>query len=604
MDTTTYEMSNLGDDLNDRLSIWNDSRGGVDTADQWAITSSLSESISSKGEPFPAYSTYYRNPANVRTDPADEERAKSLKVFGNSYSAVASNTFSTQQGTATPGDGVWLDPDDIKRAYEGNLEGTNGNTVELDTRTQDWKDEILLQMDLTGPDSGIGLDKGDNTELELRNTGRTNKLDTVFGDIYYQGEYNGNIDSRLEKPLCGDDESEYLLEEMGESVNSEQYDGRYACAPRPNKCVLMSQTPRIIDDGTYVNAGEIEEDSGRPKQDEEVCSFEGPHPQALWYDQDYGDLNGDGIQDTCRTNTLYLEQGVRWINSEDVSQYPHAFTGGIDDDGNKFTEQKSTNQYTAEPNQESWSGNEVPTSSGSLGINRSIVTKGFCGGDDESEYLITQRCNSDLCETDNSIQGVARDPNSCVLDQPSTPGVSGDKRDLYQQGDTVEVDTGDRTREMACYDGEWFDKWPVVFYRDEVNVEEGNSQLLSFRVINIRDAQTTYNLELSQSSSILDDITKFEDSSADTLSVDVPATSSRNYNIEIEGSQVLSESDLELQAESADGRISGFDTATVSVDQVDEPDVPTQETQGVPGIGAIQILLLILVSSIFYVRFD
>jgi hypothetical protein len=604
MDTDTYDTSSI--------SIWDNSDGSQDAADQWAITEDMSWSISSRGVPYPPYSTYYRNPSNQRSGPESESKNKTLKAFGNSYAAVAGSglvgTTDQNGNTIREGDGVWIDPDSLRDAWRSGGK-YQPEDFQWPSSSSVWYHEFEFNMDLTGPDSGIGFDMGGAAPINFKSS---NQKEVVRADIYFEGEPSGsqptaaNTVEELEPPMCGDDRKEFLLEELGESTKSALYDGAYACASRRDVCVDMSSSPRIVESGTYQQTDEPDENVGRLKNDEEFCGKQPSDNQNLWYDQDYGHLDDDGVQETCKENTLYGEQGVRWISSSYVNNHPNAVTGGIDDDWNAYLEGEhnrgdKSDKYTSSPDQSSWGAGESPVPTGSP--NKTIDTLGFCGGDDASEYLVTQRCETDLCSTDNSIKGVAGDPDKCVLDQAEVDGVSGDERDLYSEGDKVDVDTGSDVKTIACYDGRWYNKWPVVFFRDEAAVPLDSTDRLSFQVINIQNEELTFDLQLSTANDRLDSLSVFDKTGSDEMTVTVPSSSSSTYNVRVEGNrEVTPAKEIELQAESIDGGLEGYDTIDVSVENMSagEPGEVYSDSRDVPGIGGIQVLAMMMLASVFY----
>ena len=506
-----------------------------------------------------------------------------------------------------------------------------------------WKDLMNFELDLTGPDSGIGWDENDGAALDVEfRDGRK----SVFTDIYWQGTYDGSAPlDEHEQRMCGDDQREYLLEEMGESVNSEKFVGRYACVDDYDHCVYRGTTgQKVFDradkDGSQpVNTDEPGESEGRLKKDKEICAQRpgltstsmsrdyDPTPQ--WYDQDYANnISGTGsisvpYQNLCRENSLYGEIGVRWINKDYIQNNPQSVTGGIDDSWNPRLEQMSHPSLESKPEKDTYSGNilENGVSPVPTGDFNSRVAKptnmdyGFCGGDDEGEYLITQRCESGLCDTENSYIGVVDDPNKCLLEEdPSEEsGVNlvgdgknsnGQFREIYDEGEAVTVQ-GEDSGTMACFGGTWNDKWPVNFARDRVEVPLGGEDLISFQVINVVDEKKTFELDLSfggDQAQDMDSFTTFDETGTNQMTASVEASSSENFNIRVRGNKEVEDfQDVELQAESRDGGLQGYDNVEVRIvnTSMSTSEASTQ-TRDVPGITLIQFFWIMAVASALY----
>jgi hypothetical protein len=138
---------------------------------------------------------------------------------------------------------------------------------------------------------------------------------------------------------------------------------------------------------------------------------------------------------------------------------------GIDDSLNQYLDNHGVSKYDSNPDTYSGGGDETPVPTGvieGVNITNQTASKGFCAGDDESEYYRVQRCSTDLCETDTSIKGVAGDPDKCLLDQGEVSGVSGNERILYDEGDNVTVSFSSNSETMACFGGVWHDEWPIT----------------------------------------------------------------------------------------------------------------------------------------------
>jgi uncharacterized protein YkuJ len=428
------------------------------------------------------------------------------------------------------------------------------------------------------------------------------------------------VDDSLERPVCGDDQSEYLIEEMGESRNSVQGDGDYACTPDRSECFYNStdSEAKLYDQGQYAETEEPDEEVGRFKQDEEYCYRTSDVDFGTWWDQDYGDVNGDGTQETCRTNTLWGTEGVRWMDRNYVETHPEAVKGGIDDDWNTFLENEHdsgtmSGYYDSKPWKDSYSTGETPVPTGSNnrssrpGQERKIDTKGFCGGDDGAEYLLRQRCETNLCETDNDIVGVADDPDKCILEGDQVNAVESvvnNNRDIYSEGDLVELNGGSDV--MACFGGTWNNEWPVTFIRDQVDVPLGNEDRISFRVINVEGDASTFDLELSfpdtDAGNDIDALTNFEKSGSNEMTVTVAASSSQTFNLRVRGNrEVPNYQEVELTADSQDASLEGSDRVDVKItNTTGTSNASGVQTQDVPGMTWYQLVWLMMMASAFY----
>lgn len=622
------------DELNGEMGIWNNSDGSKDDADQWAITKTLDWSISNRGVPFPpgasVYSgdkdytiyhsevnpgdwastgTYYHRDwsGHLRTSIDSPKVPKRAKAFANSYAAVAKAGFGTDDkgDQVKEGDGVWINPDDI-RSEDYRIKG-------------DWQDKVVFNIDITGPDAGLGFHDTDASRgeiVEYNSGGRA-----VIADIFFEGDtgWNGGTiektNENLEPPMCGDDQSEFLLEERGESVNPAEKDGRYACASRRDACVHLDEEPRIIPIGDYKNAGEPDENVGRLKNDREVCEQRPSDSMAAWWDQDWGHIDNDGVQDTCRTNSLYGKLGIRWFDKEYVDTHPHAVTGGIDDDWNAFIENEDYDANHSKPNKNSWNKDESPVPTGSP--NKSIGTLGFCGGDDDGEYLVSQRCNSNLCETKRKVQGVASNPDSCVFDgdedvskyyaQSNSKSYDVSERGLYQPGDTVTLDPGEdgqELRTLTCFDNKWYRDFPIVFQEESVNVSLGAEERVPFQVINVRDSPRTFEVSLEPGSEIYT-YSSFDEKNGDRFETTIPAQSSKQFSVVIAGGDLRADSDLVVKADSVNTEMFGEDSVIVNVvnSTAANGTVLRQEPQSVPGAGPLQLLVLMaMASAVFFIQ--
>jgi hypothetical protein len=136
--------------------IWVNSDGSNDSADQYAITKYRDWSISNRGKPYPPWNTYYRDTDNKRNTIDDSTVLKTQKVFANSLAVVAQEDVYSDSGelVAQDGAGVWIDPDNIEWVKTGGkYEYTQGQ----------WDELLNFNMDITGPDSGLGYDNNETT---------------------------------------------------------------------------------------------------------------------------------------------------------------------------------------------------------------------------------------------------------------------------------------------------------------------------------------------------------------------------------------------------------------------------------------------------------
>ena len=595
-------------DFDSSDSYWVDSRGGEDYADQYGFVDERSDAISNRGnarnpntgDDYTPGSTYARTTSAERDNKGSESVEKTQKVFANSIVVE-----STSSGPFQTGEGYWLDPDDLK------TKNTDYNSH--------WWDLVRFNIDLTGPDSGLGWDDGSDPKVKDYDTKQSSSV--VRGGIYWEDEDSGG-NPYHEKPMCGDDQLEFFIEEMGESANPARADGRYACVDSKDKCVTFASENRIAETGEYRQAGEPDENFGRLKNDKEYCMKDKSNEQPKFWDQDYGDVDGDGNQETCNVNNLYSQEGVRWIDEDYVTSYPHAVTGGIDDDWNEYLEQLNSlgrqDRYISEPNQNSWNFNsESPVPSGAKAVgNDSIATLGFCGGDDEGEFLVTQECNSNLCETDRDVIGVAKNPDSCVIDEDTMSyDTNVDERTVFEPGTEIDVDLGSETRQMTCFNNNWFDEYPIIFNQQNVEVPFGESSSVRFHIINVREESTTFNVEmvdpLTDNPSAYQYST-FVERSGNSFETTVGAESSESFTINIEGvnraigdSSSPSDDELTVRASAVNSEMSGEDSTTVEVvdNNATNSSIGVTETESVPGIGAVQVMVLILISSaVFFLQ--
>ncbi len=591
------------------IEWWEDTETGVDSAVQYAYTEGMDWAIDSTGVPYPPWGAsdtgpYADNSGNhyredytgsTRSTPGDDVVQKYDKAFGNSLAVEAVTDIS---GTnINSGDGYWIDPDNIRYHWdEGHISGTNG--------AAEWKSLVSYQIDLTGPDSGLGWDyERDNyytSDRDPQNIDFQESGYIAYTDIAWKQE-NGGLADGLQPPMCGDDRYEFLLEERGESVNSEEYTGRYACADHTNYCVQRDESPALYEEETYENANEDGEDEGRLKQDEEYCIKMDNDEEPEWYDQDY-------VQEACRENSLYGELGQRWIPDTYINEHPYAVTGGIDDSWNDRLAQRGTGSLESDQEADNWNTNPIdsgysPVDTGTefdQVANPSYADYGFCAGDDSSEYMVTQQSQTRFIETDTNVTGVAADPDSCVLanDRPEIDS-SETERMLYQEGEQETLNSGGTTRQIACFNGQWWGDWPVVFLEDQVNLELGETSYTAFKVINPESSARTMELSLSIGNEELSKFVSFTEDGNHERSIEMPAESSKTFSLEIQGNREIDSSDdneIELQGVSSRGDLNGYDTIDVVIGESSNIGNDTGNTRDVPGLQVIQLIVIGLVS--------
>nr|EGQ39709.1 MAG: hypothetical protein J07AB56_04370 [Candidatus Nanosalinarum sp. J07AB56] len=419
---------------------------------------------------------------------------------------------------------------------------------------------------------------------------------------------SGSIADGLEQPVCGDDQSEFLVEELGETDNSGLKDGEYGCTTNKNTCFFADGSEReFLQQGEYRQANEQGEPEERFKDDREMCFRQPGDPFGAFYDQDYSFR-------TCNTNGLYGSPGIRYFDSTYVTQYPYAVTGGIDDDLNPYLEGKGvpTRQHNVSAEDfEDDSSVGSPVESGT-NYNR-VVTLGFCGGDDGSEYLASQICRADVCETDRTHFGVAKEQGSCVYDgrdiySDVPPPVDGDKhkRQLYGPGDSITLDYRQK-QTITCVGGEWYEEGPIIFDRENITVPLGGTVTAGFAVVNLGDLPTEYSVELGQDTTA-ERFSRFESETGSDFTVEVSPKESRDFGVSIRGQREDIDSQVEVAAETT-GLTSnerGSDELDVSVVETNaSPANVTQyrEERNIPGITGIEILaLMALAASAFLFR--
>ncbi|MFO7794173.1 MAG: PKD domain-containing protein [Candidatus Nanohaloarchaea archaeon] len=622
--------------------------------------------IDSTGAPYPAYSVDLSNGNNYedndnileesdrslgvhynvdytgdrRTGPDSSFDVKTDKAMGNSLAVLSNNAMNDEEGNEIEsGEAFWIDPDDIRyHLDEGNLARLNGGSLEQ-IPDSDWKNLAgIFEIDLTGPDSGLGWDYGKDS---YQSSGSYDPDDPDFGDeshvvfteIAWENDSSGDVVDPLEPPMCGDDSREYLLEEQGEADNTEQFTGTYVCATTPDYCVYDRN---LYESGEYEQANEPGEEEGRLKQDEEVCSQDDQiHEHPIWFDQDYAQYRpDDDTQELCNANSLYGPEGQQWIDYDEINNNPHAFTGGIDDSWSERLDQGSHASLESDYEGEEWTNH--PLDAGYTPVQTGFdsdrvadpseigMEYGFCGGDDTSEYLIHQDSQSEYVETDQSIQGVAASPDSCVLDNSEYSNIDSDALDkdhfteaqlqdermLYNEGDSVTFDSGDTRRTVACYGGQWWSSWPIVFMEDTATVDLGETGFTSFRIINPDQESKTFELGINprgsgETADDLDQMVSFEDTGTNDMTVTVPGQSSNTYRLEIQANREINTSgasgtDIEVFAESSDGSLDGEDQVDIATR--DRNSAGSGESRTIPGLTLLQLAVIAAVSSLIFFR--
>jgi len=631
MTTTTYDMSDSGSSLTEEM--WYPTVGNEDHADQWAITVDPSWSIDGTGKPFPPWGAYYRDPDQVRTSQNDGTRSKLQKAYGNSYAAVAgpglNGNTDSNGNVINESDGIWIDPDELRWAWTsngGNLFQWPSETYD-DTPANNWTKMLRLDLDLTGPDSGLGYDVPGMSGYGHRTDEYGNSNTIVWGDITWETddgsgikepygssashpvspgtEPDSSLNSRLEPYMCGDDRHEYLIEEMGEAPESEQLTGPYGCTSSPDDC-FDSGSNQFFENGEYMQTNEPGETTGRLKQDEEYCDTN-PDDLGTWYDQDFN-------QDACRENSLYGNIGVRWINENYVQNHPYAIEEGIDDSWSDYMAQKYSgyskyDRYNAEASWDATTDFESQkVTPVDTGTNRSYTASlGFCGGDDSSEYMITQQSQTRFVDTDNSVVGVAASPSSCVLaNDRSNIDSTTTERKLYQEGERETITTGSTTRQIACFNGQWWGDWPVVFLEDQTSLDLGETGYATFNVINPESTSRTMDLSLSIGDENLERMVSFSETGDDEMTVDIAGESTKTFSLEIQGNREIDSSDdneIELQGISSRGDLNGYDTLNVLVGSGSNIGNDTGARRDVPGLQIIQLIVIALTSmAVFFLN--
>lgn len=579
---------------------------------------------------------------DIRTGPNDDFVVKTSKAMGNSLAVLSNTVMNDEEGNEIEqGEAFWIDPDDIRyHAEEGHIATLTDSGSLQQLSADQWQDLTnIYEIDLTGPDSGLGWDYGKDS---YQASGTYDPDTPEFGDeshivytrVSWENDSSGDIMDPLEPPLCGDDGREYLLEEQGEAENPEQFTGTYTCATTPDYCVYDRN---LYEPGDSIQTNEPGEEDGRLKQDEEVCSQDDQIADyPIWFDQDYTETRPDNnAQNLCKSNSLYGTQGQRWIGYNEINSNPHAFTRGIDDSWNARLNQEGHAYYTSDYEGVNWDDDPLdagytPVQTG-FGSDRIADPSeigqeyGFCGGDDVSEYLVFQDSESEYVQTDQSVIGTAASPDSCVLDNSRfsdiedsdldkdhfSPADLQNERMLYQEGDTLSFESGDTRRTIACFGGQWWSDWPITFLEDVATVNRGSTGYTSFRLINPTDSAKTFELGLNPrgSGSTLEDLgqmVSFEETGSDEHTVTVPAGSSTTHRLEIRGNRDIDTTgspgtDIEVFAQATDGSLNGEDQVDIATVEGGDQGA-TGQSRTIPGLTFIQLIVIAAISSLIFFR--
>jgi len=537
-----------------------------DKINRWAITPNLKQSVDNTGEPYPPGNCYPRDQdSRLRTDVGDNSVNKSDKAFANSYAGLIS------------GDGTWKNPDDLT------------------------KDQLRFGCDIGGSDLGIGHDIGGPDSMDDSGLGKTYTADIRFDELGYS-----NPD--MEQPVCGDDEDEHLVGELGESQKGTWEGGQIYCTPESlkNQCITdengnLNFEPR----GNVQQRNEPGESSGRLKTDQEVC---GKHSKGLsmWLDQDYR-------ADLCQKNILYGNDGVRWFTADYINKHPEAVTGGIDDSWNQPLQTDNQLSLISAPGLGEYNSTHSPVATGTDYSKVAVPSSnsfeyGFCGGEDESEYLVTQECSSQYCDTDRTVIGVKKNPDACIFDENSTRyETDADERKLYNPGESVSITEVQGNPKISCFDGTWYSEFPINFRNSNVTVQLGNFRTTSFDIVNPRDRTTTFEVTMedpgeSPSAYQFADLQSAEGTSFTTT---VGPESSQTHQVRFYGGNTkLDKSDdaseLYIRADAVNSETFGSDYTTVDI--VNETVDQGQGTRQVPGIQEIHILALLTAATLIFLK--
>lgn len=592
---------NLTDVLGANYRVY-ESRDSMPGPDNWALTKYINYSIGNRGQAkAPALDDrsgcYYRQGVQPRSVLMEEGHTKKQKFFGNSI-AVARDWENPDDGVV---EGVWDDPDD----------------------PQVPQDYLNFSCDITGYDFGIGYDNssafsGGDFRYENDNTA----TNVSIGDVAFVDQAGKSDTFAQEPPVCGDDHKEYLVEELGESANSMNRSGSFACSGRRDVCVARHGGQyAVYRDGDRVETDEASEDFGRSKNDIEICETQRDSTRfGVWYDQDYS-------RNYCQANTLYGDMGVRWINSTFIDNHPYAAIEGIDDDINPYLYNRGRYNFTSTQGDVSYSSGETPVPTGrntsrnvakyyseyrnnpdsvyNSNLKDLVVSKGFCGGDDSDENLIVQKSSTSLISTNYSVKAIADDSSDCVLDGGNYPSKvpAHDDRKVYSSGEKVTVDLGPTERKISCYAGQWHADWPVVFLSENVTVDSGSTGTAEFQVINVQDTETQFEVTLDVPTR-LEPHTEFSQGGVQ-FTTTLPAGETNIYSVDIFGINASVDSaEINVTAEATGSGIRGYDTTTLDiVNEINRTSGiagANQTTSEVPGIGFMQLLFLAAAGYLYY----
>lgn len=409
----------------------------------------------------------------------------------------------------------------------------------------------------------------------------------------------------LERPVCGDDQREFLTEELGETDNPYLKDGKYGCTSNKDTCLYRDgKDGKFLQPLEYQQANEQGENEARFKDDREVCFRKSDDPYGAFYDQDYGDLDGDGIQESCDVNALYGGPGVRWFQTDYIRKYPYAVIGGIDDDLNPYLQSKGVSKRDHNASAKDFETSPAGKSPVESGTDfEEVVTLGFCGGDDGSEYLSTQVCRTDVCRTNRSHFGVAKTPGSCVYDgrdiYPDVPQpVDSDKhkRMLYGSGESITLDYR-QEQTITCVGGTWYEEGPILFERENVTVPFGSTVSAGFSVVNLGELPTEYRVELGQQTQA-ERFSRFATKKGTSFTVEVDPKESKEFNLRIRGQRKNMDSTVELTARGTSSSRRGSDELDVEVvdTNASASNITSfqEQERNIPGITGIEILVLLM----------
>ncbi|PSG99082.1 MAG: hypothetical protein BRC29_03070 [Nanohaloarchaea archaeon SW_7_43_1] len=587
MNTTVYNMAEDSD--SNTVSLWNDSIGTQYRSDQWGITQDISKCVSGRGNAFETSTAGYRYDYTgpERSNPDDPTLSKLDRAMGNSLCVVSEGYFNYRGETMLNGFGVWINPDNLK---QGNTSGKHSYGAY--NNWTDLLDNEGFGIDMTGPDSGLGFKETSNYGSEQFTAYDNERV--FVGDVKFNGS------DKLDPPMCGDDESEYLLEEQGESVNPEEGQGRFICADTNAECVSYEANGGpLFERDDYAQAAEPGEESGRLKQDREVC-YQRSGEEAMWFDQDYK-------PDLCRENILYGPQGVTWFDSSYINQHPEAVEGGIDDSWSDYFEQKGQNSLFSDPESGDYNSTHSPVDTGTKKSKVAIPNTsnyGFCGGDDDSEYIITQDCSSRFCDTNRTVIGTHKNPRGCIFDEDSTPyETNEDERKLFDPGESVTFESIQGDPKITCFDRTWYSKFPISLNSKQVSVPFGEFRTVSFQVVNTRSQKRDFKVVMEEETDTPStyQFADLVDQPGNSFTTAVPARSSKTFQIEIFGGNKQLDfndpgSKLFVRAEAVNSKELGSDYLKAEIRESTNSN-SGQQTNEIPGITVLQIAFIFITAT-------